>query len=268
MENSITQTALSTAETKVETELTAEQLAEQKVEANIVKQFGAKALAKRKLIQDLVQETNSSEDIFFLNRVNLGTNLVDMAKEFGKKFWSIVDTSKMSKKTFERAMELVLDKNVKLSNALSIKGGSKDIKNNLKLLKLDPRVQAFKTVEDIENIYDLNLNKINNAKPLSDKIWNQMCSGEDKPFQEYMEAEKKKAKAKTDKQKEKDYLDNKPASMSEADYMGYYNVENIVLINQIADLDKELKRLEKFMGKMPTSDKVYETSNETESEKV
>jgi len=83
VENSITQTAPSTAETKVETELTAEQLAEQKVEANIVKQFGVKALVGRNSIKDIVNELENGKNQLTMNTLSLGYTLVtNNTKEF------------------------------------------------------------------------------------------------------------------------------------------------------------------------------------------
>ena len=243
----------------VEVELTKKQLAEQKANEKVEQKFGVEALAKRILLQGLVKETNESENMFFINRQALAYLLLEIKAKYPEHFWDIVDTSVMSKKTLERAMELVLHKSVDFPKAMDTKCGIQDIQNNVKLLKVDTRIQAFKTVEDIEKIYDLSFNKINNAKHLSDIAWEAMCRGEDKLYKEHMEVENAHGQA----IKEDKLRDTVPDTMDIKTYLGYCrdNAASIVAIDEknkkISYLEKELeffKNLVANNGLLPKQD--------------
>jgi len=253
-----------------ETELTAEQ----KIEAKIEAKYGAKALAGRKSIKAIVNELENGKNQLTMNTLSLGYTLVDtyinFLNEEREHFWEIVDTKTRSQKTMERAIKLVIEQNVELSEAMDTTGGTEDIEENVKLLTLDKRM--FNLYNDnLSNVKKPTIAKIRNMKGLSLEDWDKTCSGKsDKPYNAYMK-EQGKLKDKADK---KVFLQKKPPSMREKIFESYYKVENITLIEEIADngveiatLKEKIVFLEKLMP-VSTSDKGYMVSNETESEKV
>ena len=253
-----------------ETELTAEQ----KVEAKIEAEYGAKALAGRKSIKAIVNELENGKNQLTMNTLSLGYTLVDtyinFLNEEREHFWEIVDTKTRSQKTMERAIKLVIEQNVELSEAMDATGGTEDIEENVKSLTLDKRMFDLYN-DNLSNVKKPTIAKIRNMKGLSLEDWNITCSGKsDKPYNAYMK-EQGKLKDKADK---KVFLQKKPPSMREKIFESYYKVENITLIEEIADngveiatLKEKIVFLEKLMP-VSTSDKGYMVSNETESEKV
>ncbi|PHS59115.1 MAG: hypothetical protein COB17_00865 [Sulfurimonas sp.] len=259
-------TALSTAETKVETELTAEQILDTKIE----QQFGDIALIGRKTIRAITAKLIKGEKELVLNTSSLGYKLVEIYKgfptELKKSFWKIVDTEYPSKKTLERAIELVIEQGVKLSKAMDTSGGELDILENEKLLVLDKKV--LKLYKDNLKVNKPTIIKINNMKGLSISSWELVCSGSDKPYTEYMDKEKETAADK----KAKLLLAKKPKSMDKDTYLGYTKAEQITLIKEIADngleianLKEKVKLLEQLVDKTPILGKNY-TVAKTESE--
>lgn len=267
-------TAPSTAGTKVETSTSKQKEAIQLADAKVEKQFGEEALAKRNSIRDIVNKLGKSENQLVLDTCSIGYILVETYKGFSvelkKHFWNIVDTSIRSKKTLERAIELVIEKGIKLSVAMDTNGGELDIVENEKLLVIDTRV--LKLYEDnLAKVNKPTINKVRNMKGLSKSAWDLVCNGSDKPYNEYMakkSIEEKEAK-------EKELLTKKPKTMSEDTFISYTKAAPIVLINEIADneveivsLKEKIALLEKALDKMPSGDRRYTTSAETKSEKA
>lgn len=247
-----TDTLVSTTEnTKVETELTKEQLADRE---------------KVNAINNTIEKAGKQ---FILNRIKLGLLLVNLKKKHKELFWTVIDTNKVSQKTLERAMMLVLKDESVFPKAMSNDGGEKDIAENVELLVIDKNVKAL----DMKALSKLNkptLNKIANMKHLSDKDWKIVLSGSDKPYKEYMA---KKAIDDT-KAKEKKLLEVKPTTMNTDTFIAYTKAEPIVLINEIADngvkiatLEEKIALLEKLVP-VSITNKHYTVSNETKSEKA
>lgn len=212
IENTNTDTA--TAGTKAEIELTAEQLADRE---------------KVNAINNTIEKAGKQ---FILNRIKLGLLLVNLKKKYKELFWIVIDTSKVSRKTLERAMVLVLKDESVFSKAMSIDGAEKDIAENIELLVIDERVKAL-DMEALPKIYKPTLKKIADMKNLSDKDWAEVISGTDKPFKKWKKAEARKAADK----KAKQTLANKPKTMDSTIYLDYVAKDKLFSIEKIAELE-------------------------------
>ena len=253
--------------TEIEAVLTAEQIVDKKIE----QQYGNTAVVGRKAIREITAKLIKGEKELVLNTCSIGYMLVETYKSFSpelkKSFWKIVDTSYPSKKTLERAIELVVEKGVKLSEAMDTTGGELDILENEKLLVLDKRViELYK--DNLAKVNKPTLVKIQNMKGLSTSNWELVCDSKDKVYTEYMKVENKKAADK----KEALLLTKKPKNMDKDIYLGYTKAEPIVLITEISDneleianLKEKVKLLERLVANIPTTTKNY-TVTEPESE--
>ena len=167
-------------------------------------------------IQKLVEASNASDVTAIHSKIELGIKLVNVAKEQRMDFYSVVPESIISKKTIARRMTLVIKNDVDFTKAMKVTKDVKTTHANKELLVLDARVTTL-TKEDIDNIPDIyngGLTKIESMKELSSKDWKKVVGGDDKPYQAMVE--KKKAKAKAEKEAEKNK--HKPAKMPQKEY--------------------------------------------------
>lgn len=232
IENTNTNTA--TAGTKGEIELTAEQLADRE---------------KVNAINNTIEKAGEQ---FILNRLILAFLLIELRKKYKELFWIVIDTSKVSRKTLERAMVLALKDESVFSKAMSIDGAEKDIAENIELLVIDERVKAL-DMEALSKIYKPTLKKIADMKNLSDKDWAEVIGGTDKPFKKWKKAEAKKAadkKAEANKLKAKQILADKPKTMDTTIYLDYVAKDKLFSIEKIAELENILSK----KGLLPKED--------------
>lgn len=214
-------TASSTADTKVEDSTSEQKKAILLADAKVEKEYGANALEVRNSIRNIVNEWENSGKQLSKISLSIGYALVKSYKNFSneerKFYWSIVETTKCSQKTMERAMELVLEEGVSLSTAMDTKGGTDDIEENAELLIFDKRLFNLYN-DDLANVKTPTLTKLRNMKGLSDEAWDLTCSGiSEKPYNAYMKEKKEKEK----KKKIEELLLDKPVSMSDETYLGY-----------------------------------------------
>ena len=241
---------------------------------SIVKELTAEQTADRKQVNKLINLVEKAGVEFILHRLALAFLLITLRKKYKERFWDIVDTSKISKKTLERAMKLVLKDESVFPNAMSNKGGAKDIAENVELLVIDERVKALDK-KAISNIYEPKLKKIGVMKNLSDEDWAIVIDGSDKPFKEYKAKKAAEAKANeeaVDKIKRANILAQKPKNMAENVYLAYINTnDKLVAIKRIAVLEDILSKNgllpeeESELGAMPLTKNLAVI---TESEKA
>jgi len=248
---------------------------EQTTAKSIVKELTAEQTADRKQVNELINLMVKAEAEFILHRLALAFLLITLRKKYKERFWDVVDTSKISRKTLERAMKLVLKDESVFPDAMSNKGGAKDIAENVELLVIDERVKALDK-KALSNMYQPTLNKIRDMKNLSDEDWAIVIGGRDKPFKEY---KKKKAEEAADekeaeeKEKTKNLLAQKPKNMAETVFLAYINTKDkLVAINRIAVLEDMLSKNglslpeeDSELGAMPL---VINLAVKTESEKA
>ena len=226
-----------TAETNIMTELTPEQTADRE---------------KVNAINNTIEKAGKQ---FILNRFALAFLLIALRKKYKELFWTVIDTSKVSRKTLERAMVLVLKDESVFSKAMSDDGAEKDIAENVEMLVIDKRVKAL-DMKALSKIHKPTLVKIANMKNLSDKDWAIMIGRSDKPsdkpYKEYMAKEAKKValeKVEADKVKAKQILAEKPDAMDTDTYLDYTQKDKLVSIVKIAELEKDLEFFKDLLSK-------------------
>jgi len=222
-----------TTETSVELVLTAEQRAD-----------------AEKVIT-LNNEIGKAGNQFILNKFALAFLLIVLRKKYKELFWTVLDTTNISRKTLERAIFLVLKNESEFSQAMSNDGAEKDIAKNVKLLVIDERIEAL-DIKTLSKIHKPTLVKIGNMKKLSDKDWAIVIGGSDTPYKDYMGAEAKKAadkKAEADKVKAKQILADKPSSMDTNTYLKYIQKDKLISIEKIAELEKDLEFFKDILSK-------------------
>jgi hypothetical protein len=253
----------------VEVELTAEQ----KIEAKIEAEYGAKALAGRKSIKAIVNELENGKNQLTMNTLSLGYTLVDtyinFLNEEREHFWEIVDTKTRSQKTMERAIKLVLETNVELSEAMDATGGTEDIEENVKSLTLDKRMFDLYN-DNLSNVKKPTIAKIRNMKGLSLEDWDITCSGKsEKPYKKHMDEIAEEA---ADKKAEQ-ILADKPNTMLENVYLEYIKEDKLFSIKKIAVLEAILAKNGLFpkedseLSDIPTEGKLTTVSKSESGEK-
>ena len=208
-----------TTETSVELVLTAEQTVDRE---------------KVNTLNDIIEKAGKQ---FILNKFALAFLLITLRKKYKELFWTVIDTSKVSRKTLERAMVLGLKIESDFSQAMSNDGGEQDIAENVELLVIDERIEAL-DMEALSKIHKPTLTKIAHMKKLSDKDWAIVIGGSDKPYKEHMtviaiEAADKKAK---------EILADKPESMDTDTYLEYIKEDKLFSIKKIAELEAILSK--------------------------
>ena len=198
--------------------------------------------ADRQAIQEAADALKETGKIFLMKRLAFAFLLITMKIKHKKRFYSVIDEDIISKKQVERTMKLLLDKDVDFKSAMSNKGGSIDLENNVAMLKVDERVKAL-TTDGIENLNQPTLKKIIDMKNLSNEDWSTVMNGSDKPYDEYF-----KQKEKDDAEKrQKELISEKPENIDEDEFLDYCKADKIVLINQIADDAEKLKDKDAFI---------------------
>ncbi len=192
--------------------------------------------ADRQAIQEAADALKETGKIFLMKRLAFAFLLITMKIKHKKRFYSVIDEDIMSKKQVERTMKLLLDKDVDFKSAMSNKGGSIDLENNVAMLKVDERIKAL-TTDGIENLNQPTLKKIIDMKNLSDEDWNIVMSGSDKPYNDYIEQKKQDDADET----HKELISKKPESIDEDEFLDYCKADKIVLINQIVDDGETIK---------------------------
>jgi len=197
--------------------------------------------ADRQAIQEAADALNKTGKIFLMKRLAFAFLLITMKIKHKKRFYSVIDEDIMSKKQVERTMKLLLDKDVDFKSAMSNKGGSIDLENNVAMLKVDERIKAL-TTDGIENLNLPTLKKIIDMKNLSNEDWSTVMNGSDKPYNEYKQGAADK--------KQKELILNKPKNIDEDDFLNFCKADKIVLINQIADDAKIIKDKDAFIDSL------------------
>ena len=232
-------------------------------------------LADREKVNTLNNTMEKADKQFILNRFALAFLLIVLREKYKELFWTVIDTSKVSRKTLERAMVLMLKDESVFSKAMSDDGAEKDIAENIELLVIDERVKAL-DMKALSKIHKPTLVKIANMKNLSDKDWAIVISGSNKPYKDYMEKEAEKValkKVEADKVKAKQILADKPSSMKSKTYFKYVNQDKLISIKRIAELEDILSKngllpkADSELSDIPTEGKLN-TVSKSESEEA
>ena len=239
-----------TTETSVELVLTAEQTVD------------------REKVNTLNNAIEKAGKQFILNKFALAFLLITLRKKYKELFWTVIDTSKVSRKTLERAMVLGLKIESDFSQAMSNDGGEQDIAENVELLVIDERIEAL-DMEALSKINKPTLVKIANMKKLSDKDWAIVIGGSDKPYKKHMAGIAKEAADK----KAKQILADKPNTMPENVYLEYVQKDKLFSIKKIAVLEAILAKNgllpkeDSELSDIPTEGKLTTVSKSESGEK-
>ena len=173
-------------------------------------------------------------------RIELAKELVEAKKELKKRFYNVIDEDIAPKKFVERAMKLVLVKDVDFKDAMNIKDGKKDIERRVKKLKLDERIVNL-TIDEMKDFNKPSLKKLEEIKNLSNEDFNEVISGLDKPYNDY----KKKIAEKIASDKLTNHYSNRPSSMKKEDFddyckKGIYTV--ISLFSEAIDENEQIRK--------------------------
>lgn len=218
---------------------------------SVLKELTTEQLADREAVNAINETIEKSGNQFILNRIKLGLLLVFLRVKYKELFWYVIDDSKVSRKTLERAMELVLRNDVNFSKAMSNDGGEKDIAENVESLKFDERVKDL-DIQAVSKIHKPTLAKIGKMKHLSDEDWAIVIDGSDVPFKNHIKDEVKKAalkKAATNKAKAEKILADKPDTMTIDTYLRYTQKDKLFSITKIAELEKDLEFFKNILSK-------------------
>ena len=149
-------------------------------------------------------------------------------------------------------MKIPLNTNVDFQKAMKITGDDNEISENVKLLIIDERVKNL-TKNDISNIKDCSIAKINKMKNLTKNEWNSVIKGNDKPFQKFVE------KQKIDSENEANSVRNskKPLDMDQKIFDELIKNGIYPAINTINDYTKTNNELEENVAKLQKENQLY-----------
>ena len=260
MDKSIQKTEATTKHTTVAT-------VENTNEEALLTKLTAEQKADREQVNTLNDIIEKAGKQFILNKFALAFLLITLRKKYKELFWTVIDTSKVSRKTLERAMVLGLKIESDFSQAMSNDGGEQDIAENVELLVLDERIEAL-DMEALSKIHKPTLTKIAHMKKLSDKDWAIVISGSDKPYKEHMTVVAKEAADK----KAKQIIADKPNTMLENVYLEYikedklFSIKKIAVLEAILDKNGLLPKEDSELSDIPTEGKLTTVSKSESGE--
>jgi len=245
-----------TTETSIELVLTAEQTADRE---------------QVNTLNDIIEKAGKQ---FILNKFALAFLLITLRKKYKELFWTVIDTSKVSRKTLERAMVLGLKIESDFSQAMSNDGGEQDIAENVELLVIDEKIEAL-DMEALSKINKPTLVKIANMKKLSDSDWAIVIGGSDKPYKKHMAGIAKEAvdkKAEANKLIAEQIIADKPKTMAENVYLKYvqkdklFSIKKIAVLEAILSKNNLLPKEDSELSEIPTEGKLSEVSKSESGE--
>jgi hypothetical protein len=177
------------------------------VEDGITNKLSKEEKNDKEAFENLLKQAGKSKAQFIFDCILVGIALVGLKKKHLDRFYNVVDKNKISTTQVGRRMKLVLKSSVVYDECMNNNGTKKELEQRVSNLIIAPRVELL-TVEILENIYKLTLDKAENMRFLSDKDWDIVLSGNsDEPYRKLVEKQnadkaaenKKNANAEKDK---------------------------------------------------------------------
>jgi len=217
-------------------------------------------------IKTLVESGNSFDTQSIFTKIEIGILLVEMKLKNPIDFDSIIPESIISKKTRNRRMKLILDKNCDFTKGMKITKDKKTTKENSKLLIIDKRVKNLtqKDISNIPDIYNGGLTKIGNMKDLTDTNWDKVIKGDNKPYKTLRDKISKDNKTKSDNKRDK----YQPKGMDKQTFIDMVDNGIYPVIKLVYEFEIENKKLEKNVKLLERKIKSLEKTKQTQSEKI
>jgi len=227
------------------------------VEDGIANKLSKEEKSDKEAFENLLKQAGKSKAQFIFDCILVGIALVGLKKKHLDRFYNVVDKSKISTIQVARRIKLVLKSSVAYDECVNNNGTKKELEQRVSNLIIAPRVELL-TVEMLENIYKLTLDKVENMRFLSDEAWDIVLSGNsDEPYRKLVEKQNadKAAENKKNANAEKDK--HIPNGMDKDDFYnqlskGIYGVTSLLhtantlngsLENDVSDLEEEKKIL-------------------------
>lgn len=203
-------------------------------------------------VSSLYKNIKDADEYSIIYRIELGMELNLIKINNPKDFDSIITESILIRKTRNNYMKIPLNTNVDFQKAMKITGDDNEISENVKLLIIDERVKNL-TKNDISNIKDCSIAKINKMKNLTKNDWDSVIKGNDKPFQKFVE------KQKIDSENEANSVRNskKPLDMDQKIFDDLIKNGIYPAINTINDYTKTNNELEKNIAELQKENLLY-----------
>jgi len=243
-----------------------------KLSEELVVELSAEEKNDKEVFENLLKKAGKSKAQFIFDCILVGIALVGLKKKHLNRFYNVVDKSKISTTQVGRRMKLVLLSSVVYEDCVDNNGTQKELEQKVSKLIIAPRIETL-TIQMLENIYKLTLDKVENMRFLSDKGWDTVSSGDsDEPYRKLVDKQNKVKAAESKKNADIEKDKHIPDGMGKEDFYdkhgkGIYGVISLLhaantlngsLENNVSDLEEEKKILSNELLVAQTKLEMYE----------